>query len=179
MGQRVGRVELHDLAEDVDRLTFAALALQPRRHLVEGGERVARQPELLVELCELRRDVRVLVLELRDVFRDDLADLLVDRDGFEREALARVELADPLVRPDGVGVRLHLGLQVADLEQDPGVVGILLDDPLILGDRTVVLLLLHELLRGDEYLLAVYRHDSGCSSGSASRGLTKRNGTER
>ena len=65
--QRVGRVELDDLAEDVDRLPVAVLALQARRHLVERGERVARQTELLVELRELRRDVRVLVLELRDV----------------------------------------------------------------------------------------------------------------
>ena len=65
--QRVGRVELDDLAEDLDGFLVAVLALQARRHLVERRERVARQAELLVELRELRRDVRVLVLELRDV----------------------------------------------------------------------------------------------------------------
>ena len=63
---------------------------QARRDLVERGERVARQPELLIELGELRRDVPVALLELRDVLRDDLADLLVDRDRLEREALRRV-----------------------------------------------------------------------------------------
>ena len=60
VGQGVGRVELDDLAEDVDGLLVAVLALQAGRHLVERGERVARQPELLIELGELRRDVRVL-----------------------------------------------------------------------------------------------------------------------
>ena len=94
----VGRVELDDLPEDVDRLRVLALPLKARRHLVEGGERVAGQPELLVQLRELRRDVPVLVFELRGVLRDELADLLVDRDRLEREALARVELPDPLVR---------------------------------------------------------------------------------
>ena len=86
--QRVGRIEIDDLAEDLDGLLVAVLPLEARRDLVERGERVARQPELLVELGELRRDVRVLVLELRDVPRDDLADLLVDRDRLQREALA-------------------------------------------------------------------------------------------
>jgi len=61
----------------------AVLPLEARRHLVERGEGVARQTELLIELGQLRRDVRVLVLELGDVLRDDLADLLVDRDGLQ------------------------------------------------------------------------------------------------
>ena len=86
--ERVRRIELDDLAEDVDRLAVAVLALQARRDLVERGERVARQPELLIELGELRHDVRVPVFELRDVLGDDLADLLVDRDRLERETLA-------------------------------------------------------------------------------------------
>ena len=164
VGQRVGRIELDDLAEDLDGLGVAVLALQARRDLVERGERVARQPELLVELGELRRDVRVRLLELRDVLRDDLADLLVDGDRLQREALARVELADPLVRADGVGVRLHLRLEVADLQEGPSVVRILLDDLLVLDDRLVVLLLLDVLLGGGEYLFSVNRHGSGCSS---------------
>ena len=164
VGQRVRRVELDDLAEDVERLAVAALLLQTRRDLVEGLQGVARQPERLVKLGELRRDVGVLVLELRDVLPDDLADLLEDGDRLQREALARVELADPLVGDDGVGVRLHLRLQIADLQEDPGVVRILLDDPLILRDRPVVPLLLDVLLGGCEDLLAVNRHDSECSS---------------
>lgn len=162
--QRVGRVELDDLAEDLDGLRVAVLALQARGDLVERGERVARQPELLVELRELRRDVPVALLELGHVLRDDLADLLVDRDGLQGEALARVELPDALVSAHGVGVGLHLRLEVADLQEGPRVVRILLDDPLVLDDRLVVLLLLDVLLGGGEHLFSVNRHGSGCSS---------------
>ncbi len=164
--QRIGRVELDDFAEDFDGFVVAALPLQPRGHLVERRQRIARQSELLVELGELGRDVRVFLLELRDVLRDDLADLLVDGDGLERKALARVELADTLVRRDRVRVRLHLGLEVANLQQGPRVVRILLDDLLILRDRPVVLLFLDVLLGGNENLIAVNRHDSERSSGS-------------
>ncbi len=71
--------------------------------------------------------MRVAVFELRRVLHEELADLLVDRDGLQREALVRVELADLLVRADGVGERLHLGLEVPDLEQSPSVVRILHD----------------------------------------------------
>ncbi len=52
--QRIGRIELDDLPEDLDGLLVLVLALQARRDLVERGERVARQPELLVQLGELR-----------------------------------------------------------------------------------------------------------------------------
>src|SRR5690606_32950011 len=100
VGERVGRIELDDPPEDVDRLRIALLPLEPGRHLVERGERVARQAELLIELRELRRDVPVPLLEVRYVLADDLADLLVDGDRLEREALVRVELSDRLVRRD-------------------------------------------------------------------------------
>jgi len=40
------------------------------------------------------RGVRVAVFEVRDVLVDDLADLLEDRDGLEREPLRRVEAAE-------------------------------------------------------------------------------------
>ncbi len=162
--QRVRGIEVDDLPEDLDRLTVSVLPLQPGGDFVERREGVAGQPQLLIELRELRADVRVPVLELRDVLRDDLADLLVDRDRFQGEALARVELTDPLVRADRVGVRLHLRLEVTHLQEGPRVVRILLDDLLILGDRSVVLLLLDVLLSGGEYLFSVDRHGSGCSS---------------
>ena len=167
--ERVIGVELDDLAEDLDRLLVPVLALEARRHFVQRPDRVARQPELLVELRELRREVRVPVFELGDVLGDDLANLLVDRDRFEGEALARVEPPDALVRADRIGIGLHLRLEVADLQQGPSVVRILLDHLLVLDDRLVVSLLLDELLGGDEYLLAVNRHGSGYSSGALER----------
>ena len=57
MRQRVGGVERDDLLEDLDRASVLARALQLRGDLVVGGERVADQAELRVELGELRRDV--------------------------------------------------------------------------------------------------------------------------
>jgi hypothetical protein len=127
VGEWVGRIELDDPPEDVDRLLVLVLPLELGRHLVEGGERVARQTELLVQLRELGRDVPVPLLERRRVFANQLADLFVDGDRFEREPLRRIELSDPLVRADGVGVRLHLGLEVPDLQQSPSVVRVICD----------------------------------------------------
>src|SRR5262249_47623467 len=95
--ERVLRVELDDLAEDVDRVAIAVRALVPRRHLVVGGERVAHEAELNVSFGELRDDVAEAVLEVRDVLVNDLADLLEDRDRFRVKALRRVELPDALV----------------------------------------------------------------------------------
>ena len=91
------------MPEDVDGFLIFVLPLEARRHLVERGERVARQTELLIELGQLRRDVPVPLLEARRVLRDELADLLVDGDRLEGEALLRVELADPFVRPMASG----------------------------------------------------------------------------
>ena len=156
--ERVLRVEVDDLAEDVDGVAVAACALVARRHLVVGGERVARQPELGVRLGELRDDVPEAVLEVGDVLVDDLADLLVDRDRLEVEALGGVELADALVRPDRVGVLLHLEIEVADLQQRPDVLRIVDDELLVLDDRLVVALLLDKLLRCLKDLVAIDRH---------------------
>ncbi len=89
---------------------------------------------------------------------DDLADLLVDRDRLEVEALGRVELADALVGRDGVGVLLHLEIEVADLEQRADVLGIVDDELLVLDDGLVVPLLLDKLLGSLKDLVAIDRH---------------------
>jgi hypothetical protein len=156
--QRIGRIELDELAEDVDRVAIAPRLLQPRRDLVVRRERIGHETELRVQLRELRNDVSVTVLEVRNVLVDDLADLLVDGDRLERETLLRVVLADALVRRDRFRVGLELRLQIADLQQGPSVVRILLDDLLVLRDRLVVLLLRDVRLGGLEHLLAVDRH---------------------
>jgi hypothetical protein len=162
VGQGIGRVELDDTPEHVDRFGVALLALQPGRVLVERGERVAREAELLIEIREQRSDVTVSLLEMRDVLRDEFANLLVDGDRLQREALRSVVLADPLVGRDGVPELRHFRLQIADLQESPSVVRILLDDLLVLRDRPVVLLLLDELLGVRLYPLAINRH--GCVS---------------
>ncbi len=163
MRQRVRRIEIDDAPEHFDRFGVAPLALQPRRDFVERCERVADEAELLVELRQLRRDVAVFFFELREMLRDDLADLLVDGDRFEREPLTRVVLADALVGRNGVRERLHLRLEISNLEEGPCVVRILLDQLLVLENRLVVLLLLDELLGGREHLFAVDGHGRGGS----------------
>ncbi len=154
----IGVVEIDDLPEDLDRARFLPHALELRRDFVVGIERVGHEAELRVELGELRRDVRIALGDLGDVLLDDLADLFVNSDGLEREALRRVILSDPLVGGDRVGVRLHLRLQVTDLQQRPGVVRILLDDLLVFRDRPVVSFFLNVALGGQQHLLAVNRH---------------------
>jgi hypothetical protein len=92
---------------------------------------------------------------MRDVLLDELADLLVDGNRLQREALRRVELTDAVVGGDRFRVRLHPRLQITDLQQCPSVVRILLDDSLVLLDRLVELLLVDMLLSGLEYLLSI------------------------
>ncbi len=156
--QRIRRVERDDLAEHVERFLIALLTREAHRDFVERGERVAHETELLIELGELRRDVRVALFEVRDVLADDLADLLVDCNRLEREALLGVVATDALVRRDRLGIRLLLQLQIADLQQGPNVVRIAVDELLVLEDRLVVALLLYELGGGLEDLFAINRH---------------------
>ena len=139
----------------VDGVAIAPRALQTRGDLVVCSERVAGEPELGIDGRELGDDVPVAIFQLRDVLLDELADLLVDRDRLQREALRRVELTDAIVGGDRLGVRVHPSLQITDLQQCPSVVRILLDDLLVLLDRPVELLLVDVLLCGLEYLLAV------------------------
>jgi hypothetical protein len=56
-------------------------------------------------------------------------------------------------------------LEVAQLEQNPSVVRILLKDSLILDGGPIVSLLLDVLLGSGEYPFSVDRHDYGCSLG--------------
>ncbi len=62
--ERVLRIEVDDLLEDVDGVAIAPGALEARRHLVVGGERVAREAELGVDLGEARDDVPEAVLHV-------------------------------------------------------------------------------------------------------------------
>jgi hypothetical protein len=151
-------IQLDQLPEELERLRVLAGALKLGRDLVVGSQRVVGDPELLVELRELQNDVTITVRDLGDLALDDLSDLLVDSDGLECEPLRCVVLAYAVVRGDRVGVGLHLRLEVADLQQSPGVFRILLDDFLVFRDRLVVSFFLDETLGGQEHLLTVDRH---------------------
>src|SRR6185436_20094192 len=85
-------------------------------------------------------------------------DLLVDRDGLEIEALFPVELRDLEVRLGRLLLGVPLRVEVADLQPDPDVLRILLDDAQVLLDRLVELALLDELLRGLHDLVLIDGH---------------------
>ena len=146
------------------------LALQIVRHLDEQRERLARQSDLLVEVGELRSDVAIPDGELRDMRRDDLANVLVDGDSLVGEATVRIELPDRLERVDRLGVVPLLRLQLTDLVERPGIARVGVDDLPELEDRLVVLLLLDEFLRRFEHFFAIDGHDPSRLSkgGSAS-----------
>src|SRR5690606_12162362 len=127
-------------------------------HFVIGRKRVAGQPELRVDLGGLWYDVTEAIGQLRGMLPDQLPDLLVDGDCFERKTLGSVELADAIIGGDRLGVRHHARLQIADLQQGPSVVRILLDDLLVLLYCAVVLLFVDVLLSSLEYLLAIDSH---------------------
>ena len=156
--ERVRRVEVGYLAEDVDDVALATGSGEARRQLVVRRERVAHVAELRVDLRELRDDVAEPVLQVRDVLLDDLADLFVDRERLGEGLLLEVGLTDGLVGRDRVRVLLRLQAQITDLEQRADVARVLGEDLLVLLDSLVVPLLLDKLLGCLGYLFAIDRH---------------------
>src|SRR5688572_463802 len=69
--------------------------------------RIAHQTELAIQLGELERDV--------DLARIELEDLLVDRDGFEKETLLVIEARDFEIRVSRVLLGALFRVEVADL----------------------------------------------------------------
>ncbi len=155
---RVRRIERDDLLEDVDGVAVAPDDLEAGGHLVVVGERVGAQVELGQQLRELRHDVAEAILQVRGVLLNNLADLLVDRDRLNAEPLDRVVGGYSVVGVDGLGELLDPEVEVPDLEERADVVRVLRDDLLVLRDGLVVALLVSELLRFLEDLVAVDRH---------------------
>ncbi len=153
--QRIAGVQLDHFAEYLDGVAVAAGALESRRYLVPGGQGIASQAQLGIDVGQLGNDMSVAIGQIRRVLLDQLADLFVDRDGFERETLRGIELTDPVVRRDGRGIRGQPCLKAANLQKRASVVRILLNDPLVFHDRPVVLLFLDVLLGSLENLLAL------------------------
>ncbi len=121
------------------------------REGVEVLHRVRPQAQLHVQLGELE-------VELHQV-GVDLEDLLVDRDGLEEEALLVVRDGDAGVGLDGRLPRVHAHLQVADLQEDADVRGVLAEHPLVLHDGAVELVLRGVFLRGVDDLLTIDAHE--------------------
>src|SRR5215813_2855993 len=84
-----------------------------------------------------------------------LGDLLVHRNGFNKESRHCVSIPDLLEATDCVGVISDTGVEVADRVQDGKVLRVLLDALVVFGDCGLQLALLDELLRRAEDLRLV------------------------
>src|ERR1051325_8615051 len=111
---------------------------------------LGHHPQLAVELGELEDHVYEARVELDD--------LLVDRDGFMQEPLVVIEPRDLEIGLDRVLFRALLGVEVADLEPDPDVLGVLVNDAEVLLDRLVDLTLVDKLARRIHDLFFVKGH---------------------
>ena len=130
-------VEIDELLDRLERFLRVAFAMEVRGDGLEVLHRIAHQAELAIQLGELEDDV--------DEARVELEDLLVDRDGFQEEALLVIEARDLLIGVDRVLLRALLRVEVADLEPHADVLRILLDDPQVLLHRFVDLSLVDKL----------------------------------
>lgn len=160
MRQRVFRVQLDGLAQDLDGFAVATEGLIIRGDFVVGDERIAHEAQLGVDLGELGQDVGVLRREVGRVFLDELADLFEDGDRLQVEPLSRIVARDLVVGGDGAFVVEHARLKVTDTKEGPGVSRVVLDDLLILQDSLVVFLLVDQLGGGLEGLVSIECHDA-------------------
>ena len=98
---------------------------------------------------------RQLRLKLR---RIELVYLLVDRDGFEEEAILRIVRGDLAEDFDRFVVAVDADPEVADAVEGVDVVGVVLEESLVLLDRSVNFPLRDELLRVGDNLISLNRH---------------------
>src|SRR5271165_6566549 len=85
----------------------------------------------------------------------DLRDLLVHRDALNREALRGVGIPHRLEALNRFRGVAQTGVEIADRVVDGQILGIVLQDLLILSNGVLQLALLHKLFRGAENLLLV------------------------
>ena len=101
--------------------------------------------------------LRVEFRQLQEAFkrRLELADLLVHRDGLNRESLAGIGIAHSLETFGGFGGFAETRIEVANGIGDGQVLGIILEDLLVFGDGILQLALLNVLLSTGKNLLLV------------------------
>src|SRR5258708_12547073 len=84
-----------------------------------------------------------------------LRDLLVHGDALDREAVLSIGIAHRLEELDGLGEVAKTRVKVADGVVDGKILGIVLEDLLVLSNGVLQLALLDKLFRGAENLLFV------------------------
>ncbi len=142
----VFRIHLHNLLEDADRVIELTSFQEFFRDLQILGAGVIEQALLAVEFRELQQ-----ALERRL----ELADLLVHRDGLDRETLAGIGIAYSLETYGGFIGFAEAGVEIADGVGDGQVLGVVLEDFFVLGDGILQFALLDVLLRTGQNLLLV------------------------
>ena len=146
---RIARVEGSHAAQQVERLVLAALPVVDVRGLLQRLERVGLQTHALVELGQGHEDVDALLV--------DLGDLLVEGDSLGVEAAGHERLGDLQVGGDRLVAVALLEVDVTDLQADVGILGIRLQEGLVVLQCLVERPLLEVLLSRLEDLPLVDR----------------------
>ena len=107
---------------------------------------VVEQALLGIEFCKFQQALKR---------RLELANLLVHRDGLDRETLAGIGIAYRLETSRSFVGFAEAGIEIADGVGDRQVLGIMLEDFFVLGDGVLQLALLDILLRTGQNLLFV------------------------
>jgi len=101
---------------------------------------------LSVKLCQLQHALKR---------RLELADLLVHGDSLDRESLGGIGIAHTLKTVRGLVVIAHAGVEVSNRVTHREILGIILEDLVVLSDGILQLALLDILLRSAEDLLFI------------------------
>ena len=140
------RVHFEDLLEKPHRLFQVAILHEVFGDLQVLGASVVEQALLGIELRQFQRCIHAGL---------QLGDLLVHGDALDREALRGIGIAHGFEALDGFGRVAQARVKIADGVVDGKILGIVLQDLVVLSNGVLQLALLDKLLRGAENLLFV------------------------
>ena len=142
----VFRVHFEDLLEKAHGLFKVAILHEVFGDLQVLGAGVVEQPLLGVELGQFQRRIHA---------RFELGDLFVHGDALDGEALRGIGVAHRLETLDGLRGIPEAGVEIADGVVDGKILGIMLEDLVVLSNSVLQLALLDKLFRGAEQFLFV------------------------
>jgi hypothetical protein len=142
----VFRIHFQNLLEDADGVFQCARFQEFFGHLQVLGARVVEESLLGIKLRQLQHALKR---------RLELANLLVHGDRLDRETLVGIGIAYSLEALGGFVDLPEAGVEIADGVSDREILGISLENLLVLSDGVLHLALLNVLLRSAENLLFV------------------------
>ena len=140
------RVHFEDLLEKAHGLLQVAILHETFGDLHVLGAGVVEQPLLGVKFRQLEGRLHA---------RLQLGDLLVHGDALDREALRGIGVAHHLEARDGLFSVAETGVEIADGVIDGKILGVVLEDLVVLSNGVLQLALLHEFFRCAENPLFV------------------------